>query len=26
LGAFGITNRPDEMLHLVMDVLERSRS
>jgi hypothetical protein len=24
-GAFGITNRPDELLHLVMDVLERAR-
>jgi hypothetical protein len=23
-GAFGITNRPDELLHLVMDALERS--
>lgn len=27
VGAFGITNRPDELLHLVLDVLERgSRS
>ena len=25
-GAFGITNRPDEMLHLVLDVLERRKS
>jgi CheY-like chemotaxis protein len=25
-GAFGITNRPDELLHLVFDVLERKRS
>lgn len=24
-GAFGITRRPDELLHLVMDVLERQR-
>jgi CheY-like chemotaxis protein len=24
-GAFGITNRPDELLHLVMDALERHR-
>jgi hypothetical protein len=24
-GAFGITNRPDDLLHLVLDVLERSR-
>lgn len=24
-GAFGITNRPDELLHLVLDVLERTR-
>ena len=24
-GAFGITNRPDELLHLTMDVLERKR-
>ena len=24
-GSFGITNRPDELLHLVMDVLERCR-
>lgn len=24
-GAFGITNRPDELLHLVMDALERRR-
>lgn len=24
-GAFGITNRPDELLHLVMDALERKR-
>lgn len=24
--AFGMTNRPDEMLHLVLDVLERKRS
>jgi len=23
-GAFGITNRPDELLHLVLDVLERT--
>ena len=26
VGAFGITNRPDELLHLVLDVLERRRS
>lgn len=26
VGAFGITNRPDELLHLILDVLERSRS
>ena len=25
VGAFGITNRPDELLHLVLDVLERAR-
>jgi CheY-like chemotaxis protein len=25
-GAFGITDRPDHLLHLVMDVLERERS
>lgn len=25
-GAFGITNRPDEMLHLVLDALERRKS
>lgn len=24
-GAFGLTNRPDELLHLVIDALERSR-
>jgi DNA-binding NtrC family response regulator len=24
-GAFGITNRPDELIHLVLDVLERER-
>lgn len=24
-GSFGITNRPDELLHLVMDILERQR-
>jgi CheY-like chemotaxis protein len=24
-GAFGITNRPDDLLHLVMDALERKR-
>lgn len=24
-GAFGITNRPDHLLHLVMDALERER-
>lgn len=24
-GAWGVTNRPEELLHLVMDVLERSR-
>lgn len=24
LGAFGITNRPDELLHLVLDALERT--
>ncbi len=24
-GAFGITNRPDELLHLVMDALERKK-
>lgn len=24
-GSFGITNRPDELLHFVMDVLERQR-
>ena len=24
-GAFGITNRPDELLHITMDVLERDR-
>jgi hypothetical protein len=24
IGAFGITNRPDELLHLVMDICERS--
>ena len=24
-GSFGITNRPDELLHLVMDALERCR-
>lgn len=23
MGAFGITNRPDELLHLVLDILER---
>ena len=22
-GAFGLTNRPDELLHLVIDALER---
>jgi CheY-like chemotaxis protein len=26
VGAFGITNRPDELLHLVLDVVERTRS
>lgn len=26
LGAFGITNRPDELLHLILDILERKRS
>jgi hypothetical protein len=25
-GAFGITNRPDELVNLVLDALERSRS
>ena len=25
-GSAGITNRPDELLHLVLDVLERRRS
>jgi CheY-like chemotaxis protein len=25
-GAFGITNRPDDLLHFVMDVLERERA
>jgi hypothetical protein len=25
-GVFGVTNRPDELLHLTMDVLERRRS
>jgi CheY-like chemotaxis protein len=25
LGAFGITHRPDELLHLVLDVLERKK-
>lgn len=25
VGAFGLTNRPDELLHLVIDALERSR-
>lgn len=24
-GAFGITHRPDELLHLIMDILERTR-
>jgi hypothetical protein len=24
-GSFGITNRPEELLHLVLDVLERTR-
>lgn len=24
-GSFGITHRPDELLHLIMDVLERTR-
>ena len=24
-GAFGITNRPDELTHCVLDVLERVR-
>ena len=24
-GAFGITNRPDELLHLVLDALERKK-
>ncbi len=24
-GAFGIMNRPDELIHLVLDVLERER-
>jgi hypothetical protein len=23
IGAFGITDRPDEVLHLILDVLER---
>jgi CheY-like chemotaxis protein len=26
VGAFGITNRPDELFHLILDVLERKRS
>ncbi len=26
LGSFGITNQPDELIHLVFDVLERRRS
>lgn len=26
LGAFGITNRPDELVHLILDILERKRS
>lgn len=26
VGAFGITNRPDELFHLILDVLERRRS
>jgi CheY-like chemotaxis protein len=25
-GSFGITNRPDELVHLILDVLERQRS
>jgi CheY-like chemotaxis protein len=25
IGAFGLTNRPDALLHLVLDVLERAR-
>jgi|WetSurMetagenome_2_1015567.scaffolds.fasta_scaffold579215_1 CheY-like chemotaxis protein len=25
-GAFGITNRPDELFHLILDILERTRS
>ncbi|QLQ33402.1 MAG: response regulator [Candidatus Thiothrix singaporensis] len=25
VGAFGITNRPDELMHLLLDVLERKR-
>jgi len=25
IGAFGITNRPDELLHLVLDALERKK-
>ena len=24
-GSFGITDRPDELLHLIMDILERQR-
>ncbi len=24
--AFGLTNRPDELVHLVLDVLERTKS
>jgi hypothetical protein len=24
-GSFGITNRPDELMHLLLDVLERTR-
>lgn len=25
VGAFGITNRPDELVHLILDILERKR-
>jgi hypothetical protein len=25
IGAFGLTSRPDELLNLVLDVLERTR-
>lgn len=24
--AFGLTNRPDELVHLILDILERTRS